>query len=673
MSLRTRLILAFFTLSVVPLAAVTFYTYTTNVAALRQAAEREADLLASELGHRMELVTAQLSERVEHLMDVAELQAAAEAAQQEAAARTSTAATPTAPVTTTTPVTVVSTSNPAALNEYVARSLGEAAMLLNNVQLQNMRGGGRGGRGGPPPPGAPPQVARVSPPSRTTSIGPVPAVPAGPPRPLETQTPTPTPTPTTSGAATARGAATTPPMASVTPAASGQAGATMPPGSRGDRTGSRSGDRGGDRFGRPMPTPAPVPEVPRAPGAPATPVTPPVMSQVDASGKLTIDMGPIRREMFREILPEGRSENLTPEERQRVAAEINQRMLGIAQGIQIGAAEVQKRAEAAQREAAAKAAEAAKAEKANPSAAPKAVVVSDLKRRSSLSGSRIDVKLERNGEVVRQMNAEINLPNVLATVFSTTTSERGEVPFAVAKDGLIYTRTEADKVRVASFGAVANADGPATARLNDWVIVTTQDKSGSGLRLGIARPVSDSLATLRIASARNAGLGLLFIVIALVGIVPLSTRLTSNLATLGAAVGRIAQGDYRRARAGEGERRSRPVGRGLQPDGRRRRDASAHGRRAGAHSTRAGARPPDPERDAAARAAQPRPDGGERRVRARAGSRRRLLQLLRARQRPGRAARGRRVGQGRRRGAPHGQHPGVAPHSPAPRPGSRGR
>ena len=134
--------------------------------------------------------------------------------------------------------------------------------------------------------------------------------------------------------------------------------------------------------------------------------------------------------MFRQILPEGRTENLTLEERQRVAAEINQRMLGIAQGIQIGAAEVQKRAEAAQREAAVK----AEAAKTTPSSsAPKVVAVSDLTRRSSLSGSRIDVKVERNGEVVRQMNAEINLPNVLATVFSTTKSERGEVPFAVAR------------------------------------------------------------------------------------------------------------------------------------------------------------------------------------------------------------------------------------------------
>ena len=68
--------------------------------------------------------------------------------------------------------------------------------------------------------------------------------------------------------------------------------------------------------------------------------------------------------------------------------------------------------------------------------------------------------------------------------------------------------------------------------MRDWIVVTTEDKSGSGLRLGIARPVTDSLSTLRRTAARNAGLGLLFIVVALVGIVPLSSGLTRNLSTL---------------------------------------------------------------------------------------------------------------------------------------------
>jgi serine phosphatase RsbU (regulator of sigma subunit) len=263
----------------------------------------------------------------------------------------------------------------------------------------------------------------------------------------------------------------------------------------------------------------------------------------DANGKLMIDLAPIRREMLRQVVPNGRIEDLKPEDRQRIAAEINQRMVGIQQGIKLGAAELEKRAQEAQREADAKskATTAAKPAKAAPAPTPAA----ETKRRSSLTGSHIDVKVERNGEVVRQMNAELNLPNVLATVFSTTRGDRGEIPFAVAKDGTLYARTEADKARVAALGDVAKPSGPAMSRQADYIVVTTEDKSGSNLRLGIARPVSDSLATLRITAARNAGLGLLFIAIALVGIVPISTSLTRNLTVMSAAVSRIAMGDYR--------------------------------------------------------------------------------------------------------------------------------
>src|SRR5215208_7482701 len=70
MSLRLRLIVAFFLFSVVPLAAVTFYSYTSNLRALHVAAQREAEMLTGELTQRMQVVTNQISERVEDLMDM---------------------------------------------------------------------------------------------------------------------------------------------------------------------------------------------------------------------------------------------------------------------------------------------------------------------------------------------------------------------------------------------------------------------------------------------------------------------------------------------------------------------------------------------------------------------------------------------------------------------------
>src|SRR4029079_19352442 len=62
---------------------------------------------------------------------------------------------------------------------------------------------------------------------------------------------------------------------------------------------------------------------------------------------MKIDLAPIRRELFRELVPGRSMEQLTPEERQRVGREINQRMRGTVRALQLSAAELQKKAEAA--------------------------------------------------------------------------------------------------------------------------------------------------------------------------------------------------------------------------------------------------------------------------------------------------------------------------------------
>jgi hypothetical protein len=69
MSLRTRLILAFLLLSVVPLSAVTLYSYSTSVDAFQRATEREAAQSASDIGHRMAMVTDDLGRRMDLLFE----------------------------------------------------------------------------------------------------------------------------------------------------------------------------------------------------------------------------------------------------------------------------------------------------------------------------------------------------------------------------------------------------------------------------------------------------------------------------------------------------------------------------------------------------------------------------------------------------------------------------
>jgi serine phosphatase RsbU (regulator of sigma subunit) len=67
MRLRTRLSLAFFLISVVPLGLVTAYSYFSSAAALRRAVEGQANQMATEMSDRMAWVMTDLGDRVQRL------------------------------------------------------------------------------------------------------------------------------------------------------------------------------------------------------------------------------------------------------------------------------------------------------------------------------------------------------------------------------------------------------------------------------------------------------------------------------------------------------------------------------------------------------------------------------------------------------------------------------
>jgi serine phosphatase RsbU (regulator of sigma subunit) len=71
MSLRTRLIIAFLIVSIVPLSAVTVIWYVSSVRTFEHAAEREATETAADIGRRMEMVTASVGRRMDRLFDEA--------------------------------------------------------------------------------------------------------------------------------------------------------------------------------------------------------------------------------------------------------------------------------------------------------------------------------------------------------------------------------------------------------------------------------------------------------------------------------------------------------------------------------------------------------------------------------------------------------------------------
>ena len=585
MNLRLRLIVAFFLFSVVPLAAVTFYSYMSNLRALQVAAQHETEMLTGELTQRMQVVTTQISERVEHLMDMPAAPSTAVAgtsgkakatskpavvakaspapAPAQTAAPTAVAAPvpPPAPAAPA-PLIALGAIDPSTMQGRVAGALGEVAMLLNNVEVRGL------GRGNMPPGRAGTIPSRPVPQDLSQFRG--------------------------------RG---------------GRGGSGRGNAQGGPAPQDIAGRQGPPRDGRRGPPPDfrqnVAPGMPVVPGFPsAGPGAPPAATGLEPGADpthLRMDLAPIRRELFREMAPNGTLETMTPEERQRVGREVNQRLLGIVQGLQLSAAEIQKKAEAAKQQAVAaeRASAASGAAKASgsasasaspaapgptpaaptpaptppatptPSRAPTAAapekpeqperpepkerkekpeppkkpeppekLPAAVTRKAALTGTQLNVRFEQNGEVVQQVNAEINLPNLMATVFANTRRDSGEIPFAVGKDGHLYAPNDADRAKLATLDVSRVDETPGTKRVGNWIIVTMPDRSGAGVRFGIARPVGNLLSDLRRTTARNAGFGLLFIAIALGGMIPLSGRLTRNLTDLKDGVGRIARGDY---------------------------------------------------------------------------------------------------------------------------------
>jgi len=301
---------------------------------------------------------------------------------------------------------------------------------------------------------------------------------------------------------------------------------------------------------------------PTAPGDPAIDVDP---------SHIKIDLAPIRRELFRELAQGDSLEQMTPEQRQRVGREVNQRLLGIVQGLQLSAAEVQKKAEAAKQQATVDAAEsrtsaqAKVSASASPSPVPAPAAVppppaagasppspptlpvqpagprartperpeqperpeppeqrerpeppeprerpeprepreprerpeKPMTKKAALTGTQLNVRVERDGKVVQQVNAEINLPNLLATVFANTKRASGEIPFAISRDGQLYAPTDADRARLATLDVGHVDETPGTKRVGNWVVVTMPDESGAGLRFGIAALTSSGSSLLR--------------------------------------------------------------------------------------------------------------------------------------------------------------------------------
>jgi serine phosphatase RsbU (regulator of sigma subunit) len=154
-----------------------------------------------------------------------------------------------------------------------------------------------------------------------------------------------------------------------------------------------------------------------------------------------------------------------------------------------------------------------------------------------------DFTVRRDGAPVAKVRALVRAEDILGAVLSRTGRRKGEIPFAVDREGRLHTADPQDAARLKGLPLTAGGAAADGARaLDDWVVVTRKDPA-SGLVLGIARPVGESLKEIRRTAARNLAGGLGLVGLALVGIVPLSRRMTRNISLVAEGAERLAAGD----------------------------------------------------------------------------------------------------------------------------------
>ncbi len=158
-------------------------------------------------------------------------------------------------------------------------------------------------------------------------------------------------------------------------------------------------------------------------------------------------------------------------------------------------------------------------------------------------GRHFEMPVREGGRVVGKVKARIRGDEVLRRVLARTRGGEGEIPFAVDAQGKLHALDDEHRQKLeglhSAFASQARlGSGPQT--YGYWAVATSEDPE-SGLVFGIARPMP--LQEVRHTAARNFGYGLGMIGLALLGILPLSTRMTRNLKLVTEGADRIARGD----------------------------------------------------------------------------------------------------------------------------------
>jgi len=169
--------------------------------------------------------------------------------------------------------------------------------------------------------------------------------------------------------------------------------------------------------------------------------------------------------------------------------------------------------------------------------------VATAKKTALILGRKFEAPVRKEGEVVGQLTARISTEQVVRRILGSATEDSTEVPFALDREGTIYTRNDDDRTLLERLGVPKRlAQGQSLKDIEGWIVTSSTDPQ-SGLRIGVVRPVGDNLDELRRTAARNFSLGMGLIAFALIGIVPLTNHLTRDVKLVTEGAERIAHGD----------------------------------------------------------------------------------------------------------------------------------
>lgn len=163
-------------------------------------------------------------------------------------------------------------------------------------------------------------------------------------------------------------------------------------------------------------------------------------------------------------------------------------------------------------------------------------------RLERLLGSEMPLELEGMGQLLPDVDVDRFMRNVL----ERTRHEGDQVPFLIDPEQRLFTLEEEHQDLLTSMIGVeelvaVNSEAVVT-ELDGWLVARRLDPE-SGLTFGIARPFGESFSEIRARTGRNLFLGFGMIGFSLLGIVPLSERLTRRIRSLSQEADRLAEGD----------------------------------------------------------------------------------------------------------------------------------